>query len=221
MSEGIQLIGIDSVLSVYEDYDQEGYCWSLYQGKEPVVSGDDSEDLEKWLKRFEPHGSTAAYTLKIYRAASADHVNKATPPVAAFRFKLIDNYAGQGIGGYNNQLWQRVAALEKKQSGEDSDEEKTLTGQLLGLFDDPEKIKATVGAITQIIGAIRGKVLGGIHQIPAQQPGGEDTLENLAQSLDTLEKHDPQLSQHLKKLAQLAENDPLIFKGVLSKLDAL
>jgi hypothetical protein len=49
----------------------------------------------------------------------------------------------------------------------------------------------------------------------------EDNVTRVSKALDILEKYDPQLVVHLEKLAKLASTDTLMFKAVISKLDAL
>lgn len=223
MSNAIQLIGIDKVLDVFSDFDQEGYAWALFQGRDPIVTGEGSADLEKWLQRFEPAGSTGTYILKIYRNSDPDKIDRGTPYSAAFNFKLQDNYGGQGIAGTNNQLWQRLAALEQRYQDDDKDDDKSVTDSLIGWLDEPEKLNQVMGAVSQLIAAIKGgqpvAAVGGFGV--ADPANGEDKLTTLARTLDELEKHDSALVTHLQKLLKLAETNPVTFKIVLTQLDGL
>jgi hypothetical protein len=146
-------------------------------------------------------------------------------------FKLVDAYEGYGIAGHNTKLMDRITGLEKKvKEYEEGEGESTgLQDIIMGWFSDPQKLGQVAGAIRQLMGgpgappAIPLQTVSGVRG-EAQLPSDRDIeadAKRVAAALDELEKRDPKLIDHLEALAKLAKSDPLIFQGVLSKLDAL
>lgn len=227
---GVQLIGIDAVLSRFEYFETD--TWALYQGKQFIVSGTGSETLSDWLNSFKTSGSTATYTLRIYDTDQAP--TSATGNIgyiACLNFKLSDNYDGQGIAGHSKKLMDRIEALEKERTEDEPDGE-DLNSVLMGWLENPEKLGMVVGAVRQMFGMGGSMPPAAMAAAPLQTISGmgsgevaiendEQKLNRLAGALNRLEKADPKLLDHLEKLAKLGETDPLLFKAVISKLDAL
>jgi hypothetical protein len=228
---GVQLIGKDAVISKFGKFDTDS--WALYQGKQFIVGGVGVDELTDWLAGFEAAGSTATYTIKIFDSDTAPTASTANSDyMACMTFKLVDTYEGYGIAGHTTKLMDRIAGLEKKvkeyEEG-DSGDSTDLNDIIMGWFSDPQKLGQVAGAIRQLMGgpgappAIPVQTVSGVRgegQVVSYQDKEED-LKRVAVALDDLEKKDPNLIVHLEKLAKLAKNDPLIFQGVLSKLDAL
>lgn len=225
---GVQLIGIDSVLSRFEYFETDS--WALYQGKQFIVSGTGSDTLSDWLNSFKTSGSAATYTLRVYDSDQAPTCATGnTGYVACLNFKLSDTYDGQGIAGHNKKLMDRIEALEKEREQDEPEED--LNSVFMGWLENPEKLGMVVGAVRQLFGS--GQVSGlptstpplqTISGIGSNEPvieSDEQKLNRLAGALDKLEKVDPKLLDHLEKLANLGQNDPMLFKAVISKLDAL
>lgn len=226
---GVQIIGKDAVLSRFRKSDTD--TWALFQGKQFIASGQGDEDLSDWLDDMLPAGSTATYTLRTYEGAPPTSSGANSDYISSFNFKLVDMYEGAGIGGHNLKLMQRIDGLEKKLAAQEEDDgDESLNDVLMGWLRDPEKLGMVVGAIRQFMGGPAAAVASPVqavsgfnvsHDAQGGNPPAEQKLERLAGALDKLEKSDPALVEHLEKLATLAQNDPLIFKGVISKLDAL
>lgn len=227
---GVQLIGIDAVLSRFDYFETDS--WALYQGKQFIVSGTGSAALSDWLTSFKTAGGTATYTLRVYdtdQAATAATGNNGY--VACLNFKLNDNYDGQGISGHSRKLVERIEALEKEKE-ESEPEGEDLNSVIMGWLENPEKLGMVVGAVRQMFGmggsippaamsAAPLQTISGMGNEAATIETDEQKLNRLAGALNRLEKSDPKLLDHLEKLAKLGETDPLLFKAVISKLDAL
>jgi len=228
---GVQLIGVDAVLSRFEYFEPD--AWALYQGKQFIVGGAGSETLSDWLNSFKATGSTATYTLRVYDSDQAPTCATGnTGYIACLNFKLEDNYDGRGIAGNNKKLMDRIEALEKERDGEDEPDGEDLNSVIMGWLENPEKLGMVVGAVRQMFGMGGSVAPAAVAAAPLQTISGvgggdpvtetdEQKLNRLARALDRLEKADPKLLDHLEKLATLGENDPMIFKAVISKLDAL
>lgn len=227
---GVQLIGKDAVISKFGKFDHDS--WALYQGKQFIVGGVGVDELDDWLTGFAASQSTATYTIKIFDSDVAPTASTANSDyIACMAFKLVDMYEGYGIAGHTTKLMDRIAGLEKqlKEREEEGDDSTDLNEIIMGWFSNPEKLGQVAGAVRQLMGgpgappAIPVQAVSGVRS-EGQPPSDHDTeakLTRLAAAIDELEKRDPKLVEHFEKLAKLAKNDPLIFQGVLSKLDAL
>lgn len=226
---GVQLIGKGAVLSRFEKFGADS--WALYQGKQFIVGGVGVEALDEWLTDFDKAGSTATYILRVYDTDSVPTSSTANADYSAcFNFKLADAYEGYGIAGHSSKLMDRIGALEKQlKERDEGDDSNDLNSIIMGWLNDPVKLGHVAGAIRQMIG---GGGSGGIVQpamiaagplqaVGATEQSSDAKLARIAAALDSLEKRDPKLIEHLEKLAHLAETEGLLFKAVISKLDAL
>lgn len=228
---GVQIIGKDAVLSRFNKFDTD--TWALYQGKQFIVGGIGEDQLSDWLNDLSTAGSTATYVLRMYDAelpptaatGNADYV-------ASINFKLVDSYEGQGIHGHSVKLMQRLDAIEKKLDAEEQGEEEPggINDVIMGWLTEPEKLGMVVGAFRQLVGMGGAlppapmQAIAGFNVAKDNAPPGvdkEQQLQILAKALDILEKADPKIVEHLDKLATLSQTDPLIFAGVITKVNAL
>lgn len=232
---GVQLIGKDAVLRRFEKFDTD--TWALFQGKQFIVSGVGPDALADWLEDFSASGSTATYMLRVYDSDIApSSATAATGYIACMNFKLVDMYEGAGIAGHTTRLMQRIEGIEKRLDTEsddtDDNDRESINDVLIGWLSNPEKLGLVIGAARQIMGmppvpgaaAALPQAISGFNVTSDSSNQGADTdekLGRLAAALDSLEKSDTNLVGHLEKLAALAKSDPLIFTGVISKLDAL
>lgn len=234
---GVQLIGKQAVIDAFgklqSSYPGVSY-WGIYEGKNPKIFGEGADQLADWLGLFCTSGSTATYTLRAYDTDELPTSQTGTSDyVASLNFKLVDMYEGNGIAGHSTKLVQRLEAIEKRMAGEDDDDDDTedIQSIIMGWLSSPEKLGMVAGAIRTLLGnSGAGVPAVASAAVPAQQSISgfntassdvDDKLTRLTTALDQLEKHDPLLLEHLEKLAKLAANDPLIFKAVIGKLDAL
>lgn len=234
---GVQLIGAKAVIQRYEKLSAES--WALFQGKQFLVGGVGSQDLQEWVKDFETAGSTATYTLRVYDSPDAPTSSTANSDyIACINFKAVDEYEGHGIAGYSNKLMERIKGLEERLKETDKDEEEegpSLGDIVTGWLTDPQKLGMVIGAVRQLFGpasvaalpATPLQTISGMQPVQTEamnQPNPmnqEESLKRIADALDILAIHDLDLVVHLEKLAKLAQSDPLMFKAVISKLDAL
>lgn len=225
----MQLIGRKAVIERFTKLGSES--WALYQGKQFICGGTGGSDLDEWLTDFESTGSTATYMLRVYDTDQAPISSTGNADyIACINFKIDDQYEGYGISGHNKNLMERIKGLEKKLEDKDDDDDDTdFNSVVMGWLENPEKLGMIAGAIRTLMGGTPVQPREALHE-PVQTISGidlknesvmEDNLTRVSRALDTLEKHDKQLVTHLEKLAKLASTDPLIFKAVLSKLDAL
>lgn len=220
---GVQLIGRDAVVNAYEKISTQSDAdvWGLFQGKQPIIFGEGADSLRGWLDDFFHAGSTAGYILRVY---DTDGIPTSTTAgvgyIASINFRLIDLYDGSGIAGHSTKLMQRIEGIEKKLAGEDQADEEDLNTIIMGWLKNPEQLNQVVGAFRQLTGS-EISAPSGVQQTVSGTENTEDKLNRLTTALDRLERKDPRLVEHIEKLAKLATDDPLLFKTVITKLDAL
>lgn len=235
MAGSPELIGKDAVLDVYSDYD--GQTFALFRGKRLIVTGEGAADLEKWIDRFAPSGSTGTFGLRLYDDLDPDKVKVSTDYTCSFDFKIVDSYGGMGITGHRNSLGARLEAIEKKLNEEPDNSGSDLQEIVFGWLREPHKL-ATV------IGAVRALILPNAPPMPAMQPAQaigsvqpanqqfmntpaseteqdqEQLIQRLSSVLDRLQAVDPDILPHLEKLATIGETKPEMFKMLINSLNA-
>jgi len=211
MQQGVHFIGIDKTIEALTEFAPVG-GWGLFQGKQPVVTGETLDTLETWLERFAESGTTAGFTVRLYDS-SPPYV-WGTPYLCSFNIKVTDTYSGMGMGGYNNKLMERIEKLEKG----DKEGSKDFGDIVMGWFENPEQLDIVAGVIRKIMGKdVNQQTMGAITDKLIPQTKDEE-VQRLARALDTLEKRDPKLVKHLEQLAAM---DDLTFNVVMTKLNAL
>jgi hypothetical protein len=216
MATAIHFIGKETSIAALSRFNCD--YWALFQNKQLVVTKDQFDELGEWMDMLGESGSSGAYTVRLYNEPGP--FDWSTPYVCNFNISLNDRYAGMGITGYNNQLVQRIAALEGKKS-EDKEAKKDFGDVVMGWLESPEDLQVIAGIIGQFMGKPAVQAIGNVSPQftpPAMPIDQQDKLTRLSQVLDRLEKRDPKLLDHLEKLAKL---DDLTFSIIIAKLDAL
>jgi hypothetical protein len=230
MASGIQVLGKQQTLDMFDAYDLG--VWAIFQSKEPIVSGEGSEDLSAWLDRLLPAGSVSVYTLRLYDGIEPNNITKNSDYRYCFSFKLHSDYGMVGGSYINNSLQQRIEGLEKKL--EDSNgEEDDLKSIIMGWLEKPEKLATVIGAVKNLLSKGAAVVepaaaVNAIGSIPTTQQQSESTileneatLDRLSKVLDRLEKKDKDILKHLEKLADIADQKPDTFNFLISNLGGL
>jgi hypothetical protein len=229
---GVQLIGIRSVIDRFNTFG-DADAWALLQGKGFIVGGIGADPLRGWLKELEASGSNAIYTLRVYEGDEVPTSKTVNDDyIASIGFKVADSYEGAGISGYNNKLMDRIKALEDKGKEVDGSEdgEESFTDIIMGWLSNPEKLGYVVSAFNQLMGGaaaapavatIGGQAMGSLNNTAPVAAASEEGLQRISKSLDILGVQDPDLVAHLEKLAKLSQDEPAVFKAVISRLDLL
>lgn len=241
MYDSVQFKGIENVIKAFEQRDVE--FWGIWQKKCLITKGMGSEELKTFLQMLIENGSGAVYTLKIFE--DIDDLKKIKENSSAdgsFSFRLNSDMPGTLDSSMNNyeqvnsrnKLFQRLDAIENKLNGvgEEENEPDTFYDKVIGIISDPNRLQQYVGIIKEIFSnnnpqpaaqSFRPAVaaIGNTQPVimKAHEQPTADTMERLAKALDTLEKHDPKIVDHLEKLANLASEKPGKFKGLLTMLE--
>lgn len=146
-----------------------------------------------------------------------------------------------------NTLEERIlAALETKQEEETEEPETNFIGTITGLLQDPDKLEKLITLGRSLLGQpVQPAYVGNVNKLAgpgngsnpslspsSQQPAAvapmesqytpedqQERVERLAVAVDTLEKADPAILEHLEKLASMAANKPDQFKMLVSMID--
>jgi hypothetical protein len=217
----VQFFGKESVLNAYNHRKIE--TWGLFQGKSFITSGGSVEELSTFLAMLEPGGSTAPYTLKVYRDIDdPEEVTEKSEANGSFSFKLTDpGYSSRGVGAaVPNELMQRMDKLEQLISGtEEEEEEESIQDIIMGYLKDPNKLSFAISAIKGLVtGVMSPQPVGAVGAVTS--PGSqEEKLERLSIALDTLESKDAKIVEHLEALAKIAQEKPGTFDMLLKMLE--
>lgn len=136
---------------------------------------------------------------------------------------------------------QRLAKLEEEDEEEETSEEEVLS--IAGFLKEPEKLGRVISVAKQILGINQpaqnfNHSIGTVSRVGQTETGGQapaaDSGEKMAQTIeeeklqklqrlgaaiDTLERNDPKLIDHLEKLASIAAKDKAKFQSLVSMLD--
>lgn len=137
----------------------------------------------------------------------------------------------------NEQIVKEVSkAIDKRFNGDTEKEQKpeSLGEAVMGLIRDPEKLMGIIGTVKALFGnaappmAYTPQMVAGVQPaVPGQHietaiaVDETEDEKRLNAALDTLADTDPEIVDHLEKLAKLAKKKPEMFKMMLSSLDAL
>lgn len=241
MAAGTQFIGKEAILAVYSEEYGDQYPWALFQSKKRRAAGIGADELSRWVDRFAPAGSSATYTLCVYdEDVDPEKVGAGTDALACWDFKITAYQGnGGGSGGAMGKLQQmmesdfmaRIKAVEDKMNEEPDDKDGIdINKIIMDYLENPHKIGAVIGAVKSFFGGAMGgatavpQAIGGIPgaaQQTAAAGNQEEQLQRLCNAIDRLQVKYPNLVPCLEKLADIAENDPITWALIKSKLDAL
>lgn len=229
----IQFLGLEPVLQMFTNRGIE--TWGLFQGKQFLSAGDGADGLRQYLNAVAPYGSQAIYTLKVYTGnPDPDEITDKTQANGSFNFKLTEGQVGAPakVGGYGmGSLDPITAKLHELVAAKVGDaiedilnpkpEKQDIGDVIMGYLEDPDALASVIGAVGKLLN--RGQVpaqLGQVAGLGATAAQTGDRVHRLAGALDRLERVDPQLVEHLEKLADIGEQDPDIYKILIKKLNS-
>lgn len=128
--------------------------------------------------------------------------------------------------------------IRKRLSGkkEDTDSEpKDLIGTITGILQDPVQLQNAM----QLLGMVKQmfrpgsmpyvappvqyspQMVSGVGSPADKVIDQRDMEQRLANALDTLEEHDPKMTEHIEKLARLAKENPGVYSMAIKQLEGL
>lgn len=245
MAGAVQFYGKDQVMDAVEKI--ECPAWAIFHSGNRLFTKFEEDDLnvstatlEQALDMLMMNPNDAIYILKFFRIPKGQNsieINeKSVCNHSSFNFKTITPAAReQNQIGYFNQAAsltyeKRIMKLEQELKEAQAQEEPESIGSvLLDLLKQPNELaqivnigRVALGLPVQNYGnSIGATRIGGQNDTPAIPANKEEQLERLANAVDTLEKHDPDLVGHLEKLAKMAVENPKDFKARIGLLDIL
>jgi hypothetical protein len=244
-SNAVAFRGQKQVVAAYEANDMPG--WAICNGKpvdimfayEGAEMTEGADLLNEVLKRMCAGSSSAAYTLRVYEFNAKSKIMSNTPYNRAFTFKLYDEedeYSPfeSGRRHYAKEAEEKVLALQgqidalKKQIEEDEDDDdrpEGVQGFIAGIMEDPMLKQVVI----RTIAGMASKFMG-IAPMPAAVAGiGEGAEkkyvlkvgqpEKVQAAVDILCTVDPDLGDHLGKLANIAVTKPDTFNMLIGMLN--
>jgi hypothetical protein len=225
MAKVVQFVGIENVVEAFVN---RGCCiWSLWVDRQFLFSyiGQDNEDaagnLQETLERLEKN--RGIYTLKVYhKIKDGECVSEKDACHGSFNFRMMAYEGDSGDGTpYYKTLRAEIEALKAERDTlleEIEDDDGGVLGKLGAMFmEDPAKLPLMVSSIQGILNMFTTQTK------PTGQPqavalSGVPNDQDLINVIDALKRKDPQLLQHLQKLAALP--DP-VFKQLIAILDGM
>jgi hypothetical protein len=244
MSNPVQFFGKEQVMQAAENMDCPAWAifimrdlFTKFEENDPVGS---LKMLEQAIDTLMINQSEALHKLKFYEIPEGKDrikINERTVcDAGSFTFKLVDPEVRQAnqLGYIHSQanlisekkIWNLEQQLKDKEAELKAREYPQSIGDIAkDYLQRPDELKQIIDIGRALlgfpvlnipagsIGAVRS---GAAPQLTEQQ---EHDLDDLEGAIDMLQKHDPKIVAHLKKLAQLAEEKPDTFKGMISMLD--
>lgn len=222
MGQSVHFKGIDAVLSAY---DSNGIApWAVISQKVIICSsdgvgiddmGEGKAQLHSFLSLMRKSGTEGACELCVYKVRDDEDIDSGTKYFRAFRFSLFEN----AYGGSNsdNRMFDEVKKLNErlaKLEGTGNGEDKTFKGKIgtiaLGLMESPMIQQAIAGLVISLTKKIvpmgpQAAKVAGVRQTPDIS---DDQKAKLHNAITRLALCDPEIGDHLLKLAAIAESDP-------------
>jgi hypothetical protein len=238
MRSAVMFRGLKQVMKAYMA--NEIAAWSIWCGKSMPFryEGDDltegGQQLKQAINMLKEGGSEAGYQLRVYDHLPSGKILSNTPDNGSFSFGLFD-YDGEKspyqqrtnsvLGAVNDKLEAFQAAwmekiLDKVKQDEEEEAQPAKPGGMMGfvgaMLDNPQiqgmlmqKIFGWLNPGERMPGAI-----GGIDQGQPAEPVSvsQEQLDKLNEAIDILIAHDPNIGDHLQKIARIARDEPGKYK---------
>lgn len=227
---GVQFRGKENVLKAFESRGVD--VWGIWLKKTLNWKGVGAGDLSRYLEMLEQNGAGDIYTLKVFEDLDdATGVKENTPADGSFNFTLYPGnggFADSSITRYEatnnkNKLFERLELIEEKLAGlPGEDEPVSIEKTIVDILQDPQRLQQYVNVGRSIMGLPTTQnnypaAMGNVSTANNEETQ-EQRVRRLSDALNILEQHDPEIVEHLEKLAMMAQDNPNKFKGLLSML---
>jgi hypothetical protein len=245
VSSSVQFRGKEQVITAFENKRVD--AWSIWQGKQFMHKGMGQNELEDFINLLDRSNTTAIYTLKVFE--DIDDVKKIkanTDHDGSFNFRLYERDADGYMpfqSRQNVELEKKIDLLEERieqlleEKETEEENPKDILGTITGLLSDPDKLGKLIDLGKSLLGQpVQPAYVGNVsraHEMTSLSPSSnagpvnvtnvnvseEQRIHRLGIAIDTLEKNDPLILEHLEKLASMASNKPDQFKMLVGMLD--
>lgn len=229
MAVSVQIKGKDKLLEAFDNIKVEAF--SIWQGKQMLVKGFGMEELTALIEMFEDGATNAPYTIKWYEdITDKKQIKNNTPDDGSLNFRLngeaqeITNAQYSAVHN-RNELISKIGALENKfdtvlerLDSEPEPEQENKLGFIGEILGHP----SIAPLIPQFVSMLMGT---GQSSQPARLPqvatlGNVPNDSAMTEAITKLKLYDSKLSEHLAKLAHLAEKEPATFTMIMNSLDS-
>lgn len=232
----VQFYGIEQVMEAAENLNCPAWGIFISRALFTKYEGSDMSEslqlLDKNLQALGKSGTTGIYTLKFFEAdpGKTIKINERTVcDGGSFNFKLIEPEEREMrlIGnssqyGVIAEMKKEIELLKKQKEEAEAlidDEPESIGTVLIDLIKNPDQLaqlvnvgRSLMGLPVQNMGAI-----GSTRAMPENvMESKENDLERLGAAIDSLEKKDPRLIEHLEKLSKMPDDQ---FNAMVSMLD--
>lgn len=233
-----QIKGVDNIISAYDSRGAD--CWSLWQDKQFITTGCGSEELQTFLDIISGGDTRIVYTLKIYDGiTNSKEITDKTPCNGSFNFSLglsyikdpeKENYDSKRF----REIEEKIGALAENLNPPEPEE--SWKDIFVGFLKEPDALIKLINAGKMILGINPGPQSAGYSQQPAMGAIGninesmtrptftpEQTqarINRLAAAIETLDKNDPGLVEHIEKLAEISVKSPGQFSFLVKALES-
>lgn len=240
-SQSIQFQGVADVVAAFKNIRVPR--WAIFQNKSMIEKYEDENIdqsinfLNDYLLALQKSKTAAIYRLCTYEQEPAGgSIKPSTECDRSFSFVVnAKEYGGYGsIGGFEQQIIERLDRIEAKQALEEEPDENEESEKVSGItiflnkmLENPQ-VQQRIGYI--IDGILNQIVPMNTTQNMQPQPaavisGVEETAEAQAdlinEAIQKLWNVDKALGTHLQKIADIAEKNPVKYKQILSMLSLL
>lgn len=232
----IQFRNRESVLNYYNSLKID--TWAIWHEKDKCFSrGTGGDDLDEALTILEDGASNSIYTLRVYSGKGTTDIKAKDEGTYSVNFRLNGENMTEPETktGLTRSTMNKGSGLGKVQS---LLEDRIAEKMIASLDQEPEEAPSKLGIIGEILDhPIIGNIVERVavnwltsqtanippEAMPSQMRavGNIATDADLVKAIERLKKCDPKLTEHLTKLADMAERDPATFAMVVGSLDKM
>ncbi len=239
----VQFYGIDRVMQAAENYNCPAWVIFISRAMFAKYEGTDIQEslasLNTYLDMLQENTSAGTYLIKFFESEPGKPVKiteKSICTGGSFYFKLhsIEEREQRFIGAAqtwkgNNELSElrseisdlKMQLQEALSADQEPVQQDTIGSVLMDAIKNPEQLMNLIN-VGRVLMGMEPKLaavgsLPGAAAVPGEQDQ-EQLLQRLGNAIDTLQKADPQLVEHLETLAKIAAENPQKFRSLLSML---
>lgn len=235
-SRSVQCREIDQVVQMYKNQKVPAFGIKQNSALNFKYQGEDLDQgalqLQAFLEFLADSQSSAIYTLAVYEDFDG-RITEKTPPDLSFNFRLRDDYPiskmGEMYGGNYGQVLQELKEVKAKLAAiEKAPEDENRLG-IIGELMEMEPLQPMLMAIGNKVAdwILKDQKVGELKRVSGipghgggmSEPWRQNAL--LAEALDTLSEHVPDLPDVMKRLAVMSREKPSKFNLYLSMIRKL
>lgn len=223
-AKSVQFRELDEVIQAYQENNSPVFAIFHNESLIRKYTGDDIDEgcqqLAKELVKLE--NSAAIYTLRIYDSIpDKGAIRSGTPYDGSYNFRFREYDAVSGTKKTDPQLLELLGRMNDRLDDLEEEREEKANGAGVGwigeLLANPEIKNIAMGVLSGVLQSVVGSLKLPTPATVGDVPNGDP----LQLALNTLAKNDPNIVEHLQKLAAISEQNKPMFKMLLQTLDGM